>query len=359
MSLKRTNIFAAIKIARNEADNVFDRAFGAYNVEVQRKIEENTKHHLKLVGIPATDICELSRSINSDIRPAGSHRSLSSVVDISLSDNGSPTNSFAITPSLLSLNTINDFTGSLQTATPNLCTRKYTGTTGSQNILGGHQQLGHGDSSAIPRQLYVELRETEYSPLPFTAIQQTPTSIKLSPLPSPTNLLSTVKALEEAPIIDGLGQKIPTPKRQCKNMLHTRKIGGTSPTDRRRSRKVEVQTKREVAAKREWYLLRDRQAAHKCREKKKAWVSESLKREEFLIVNNAKLPYEIEQAMLELRGLRAIAAEHYRVCPIPSLELAAWFEEEVVRLQHIKVSTLTLHANQSLTPPHQDANYTS
>jgi bZIP transcription factor len=358
MSLKRTQIFDAIKIAGNEADNVFDRAFGAYNVEVQRKIQENTEHRLKPVEITVMDTLELSRFTNSDIQPAGFHRSLSSFVDISLSNHASPTNSFEITPSLLLSNTINDFKDSPQTATPHLYTGKETGITGSQNISGGHQRHGQGDSSEIPRQLYLKLREMKYSPSPSTLNHQTPTSIKLSPLLSPTNLLSTVNALEEAPIIDGSGQKIRTPERQCKNVLHTRKVNRTSPKARRRSRKVRVQTEREVAAKREGYLLRNRQAANKCREKKKTWVSELLKREEFFIRNNAKLPYEIEQTMLELRSLRAIAVEHYRVCPILNPELAVWFEEEVVRLQHSKVSALILH-NQSLTPPHQDANYTS
>jgi len=213
------------------------------------------------------------------------------------------------------------------------------------------------DSSEIPRQLYLELRETEYSPSPFTANQQTPTSIKLSLLLSPMNLLSTVKALEEALIIDGSRQKIPTPNRQCKNVLHIRKIKRTSK-GRRRSRKVRVQTKREVAAKREGCLLRNRQAAHKCREKK-TWVSDLLKREDFFIRNNAKLPCQIEQTIQELRGLRAIAVEQYRVCLVPSPELAAWFEKELVCLHHTKVSALTHHANQSLTPPPHNANYTS
>jgi len=357
MSLKRTQIVDAIKTAGNEADNVFDRAFGAYNVEVQRKIEGNNEHHLKLVEIAVADIFELSRLTNSDIQPAGFHRYLSPFVDMSLSNHASSTNSFEITPNLLSSNTINDFKGSPQTAT-HLCTAKETGTTGSQNIPGGHQQHGQGDSSEIPRQLYLKLREIEYSPSPPMANQQTPTSIKFTPLLSPTNLPSAVKVLEEAPIIDGSGQRIPTPK-QCKNVLHTRNTSRTSPKDRRRSRKVRVQTKREMAAKRERRLLRNRQAAHICREKKKTWVSELLKREEFFIGNIAKLPYEIERTMLELRGLRAIAVEHYRVCPIPSPDLAAWFEEEVVRLQHSKVSALIHHANRSLTPPPQDANYTS
>jgi hypothetical protein len=275
----------------------------------------------------------------------GSCQQISSVVSF---------NSFEITPNLLSSNTINGFKGSLQIDTPHLCTYKETGTTGSQNIPGGHQQHGQGDSSEIPRQLYLKLREMEYSHLPPMANQQTPTSIKFSPLLSPTNVLSTVKVLEEVPIIDGSG----TPK-QCKNVLHARKINRTSPKDRRRSRKVRVQTKGEMVAKRERYLLRNRQAAHICREKNKTWISELLKREEFFIRNNAKLPYEIEQTMLELGGLRAIAVEHYRVCPIPSPELAACFEEEVVCLQHSKLSALTHHSNQSLTPPPQDANYTS
>jgi hypothetical protein len=359
MSLKCTQIFDATNIDGNEADNVFDRAFGAYNVEVQRKNEEGTKYNLKLVEIAVTDVFELSRSANGDIRPAGLHRSLSSFVDISPSSNASPINSFVTIPSLLSSNTTLDFNGSPQTANPWLCTGRETGTTGSQNIPGGHQQHGHGDSSEVPRQLDLELRETDWSPSPFTASQQTPNSMKLSSLRSPANPLPTVKAFEEAPILDESGQKIPTPKGQRKNVLNTKDIKRTSPKDSRRSRKVSAQTKREVAAKREGQLLRNRQAAHKCREDKKTQVSDLLRREEFSIRNNAKLTYEIEQTMLELRGLRAIATEHYRVCPIPSPELAAWFEKEVVRRQHSNVSALTHHANQSLTRPPQDTNYTS
>jgi hypothetical protein len=90
-----------------------------------------------------------------------------------------------------------------------------------------------------------------------------------------------------------------------------------------------VYTKKEMAAKRERYLVNNRQAAHKSREQKKTWVTGLLERVELSIANNAKLPYEIIQTMLELEGLRAIAVEHYRVCPNPSPELAAWFEKEV------------------------------
>ena len=359
MSLKRTQIFDAIKIAGNEADNVFDKAFGAYNAEVQRKIEENTEHHLKQVERTVTGIFQLSRFTESDIKPASFHRSLSPFDDTTLSNLASPTNFSEITPSLLSSNTINDFKGSSHTASPYLYTGKEAGIAGSQNILGGYQQYGQGDSSEIPRQLFPEFREMEYSPSQSEANQQTPTSIKLSPLLSPTNLLSAVKTLDEAPIIDESSQMIPTSKRQCKNDLHARKINRPSPTNGQRSRKVRVQTKREVAAKREGYLIRNRQAAHKCREKKKTWVSDLLKREEFFIRSNDKLPREIEQTMLELRDLRAIAVEHCRVCPILGLELGAWFEKDMARLQHSKVSALTNHVNQPLTPPPQDANYTS
>lgn len=62
------------------------------------------------------------------------------------------------------------------------------------------------------------------------------------------------------------------------------------------------------------------------------------KREEFFITNHAKLPYEIEQIMLDLKGLRAMTIEHFRVCPNPSSELIFWFEKEVVRLPHSKTT---------------------
>jgi hypothetical protein len=224
---------------------------------VQHKIEENTKYNLKLVEIAVTDVFELSRFAISDIRPAGLHRSLSSLVDISPSSNASPINSFTTIPSLLSSNTILEFNGSPQTATPCLCTGKETGTTGSQNIPGGHQQYRHGDSSEIPRQLDLKLRETDWSLSPFTVSQQTPNSMKLSLLHSPANRRPTIKALKEGSILNESGQNILTPKGQHKNVLNTRKIKRTSPKDSQRSRKVRAQTKREVAAKHKGYLLRN------------------------------------------------------------------------------------------------------
>jgi hypothetical protein len=65
----------------------------------------------------------------------------------------------------------------------------------------------------------------------------------------------------------------------------------------RGSRNVRVYTKKELAAKRERYLVNNRQAAHKSREKKKTWVTSLLERVELSIANNAKLPYEIVQSL--------------------------------------------------------------
>lgn len=77
-------------------------------------------------------------------------------------------------------------------------------------------------------------------------------------------------------------------------------------------------------------------------------------REEFLAKNNAKLPYEIEQIKHELKGLRAIAVEHYTVCPIRSPELVAWFEKEV---RHSVTPASICHANRPSTTPPLDADY--
>jgi hypothetical protein len=357
-----TPIFYKTSAGRSEyeEDNVFDRAFGASNAKVgRREIEANTRCDSKPVEMTNTEIFDFSQFANSDIRPVGLHRSPSCFSGISPCNNASPINSlFATTPSLLSSSTVNDFKGSSQTATPRLCTGKERGTTGSQNIPGGHQLHRQSDLSEIPRQLYLEHRETENSPSLLTVEQQTPASIEFSALSSPANLLSTVEPLEEVPTLDELGQKIPIPKRQCKNSINIRRIGTADARKGQGSRKVRVHTKKEVAAKREAYLLKNRQAAHECRERRKTRVAGLVERAEFFTADNTKLPYEIVQTMLELEGLRAIAVEHYRVCPNPSSELAAWIEKEVARLQYSKASALIHHADRPLAPPPQDANYT-
>jgi hypothetical protein len=167
-----------------DVDNAFDRAFGASNAEVEREIQENTKCDSKPIEMTETEIFDFSQRANSDIRPAGFHRSLSCFSDISL-NNASPINSVATTPSLLSSNSVNNFKGSSQITTPRLCTGKETGTTGSQNIPGAYQQYGKSDLSKLPRQLYLKPRETECPPWLFTSNQQTPTNINPSPLSSP------------------------------------------------------------------------------------------------------------------------------------------------------------------------------
>ena len=83
-------------------------------------------------------------------------------------------------------------------------------------------------------------------------------------------------------------------------------------------------------------------------------ISRILAREVFLSQNNAKLPYEIEQIKQELKGLRAIAVEHYTVCPIRSPELVAWFEKEV---RHGVTPASICRANRPTTPPPLDADY--
>jgi hypothetical protein len=70
-----------------------------------------------------------------------------------------------------------------------------------------------------------------------------------------------------------------------------------------------------MAAKREIFLLRNRQAARKCREKKKALVADLLKSAEFFSINNAKIPYVIEQIILELNDLSAMAVSTTEFAP--------------------------------------------
>jgi hypothetical protein len=62
---------------------------------------------------------------------------------------------------------------------------------------------------------------------------------------------------------------------------------------------------------------------NRCREKKNAWIQNLQERVEFF---DTKKLHEIEQTMLELKYLRAIVAEHFKVCPSPRAELVACFK---------------------------------
>lgn len=69
------------------------------------------------------------------------------------------------------------------------------------------------------------------------------------------------------------GQNISTSIRQCKTGLDSGRIQKSPAKKGRRSRKVGVHSMEEVAAKRDDYLARNRQDAHKCREKRKTLVA--------------------------------------------------------------------------------------
>jgi hypothetical protein len=371
MSLKRKQILDAIgrtnpifhKIAEghseDEENNVFEGAFRASNAIVEREIKEKTKYDLTLVEMTDMETFDFSQFDNGDIRSSVLHRSLSRVFDISNPNITSPSNSFdSTTPSLLPSNTTSDFGSSSRIATHRLYTGKDTGTEGFQNVPGGHQHHGESDLSKGPRLLYPKPRETESFPSPpFTVNQQTAsptfTNAQLAILFSPANLISATELLGVVPILDDPGQQTPTPRRKRKNALNVGRIE-RPPAKGRRMRKVKVQTKEEEATKREKFLDRNRRAAQKCRQNKKTWVRDLLERAEFFATNKAKQPYKIELIKLELEGLKAIAVEHYRVCPNPSPELSTWFEKEVVRLQQGKAAASIHYADGPLSPHDTD-----
>jgi len=360
MSLKRKQIIDAIsrttpifhKIAEghseDERDNVFDEAFRANNAKVERETKENTKHGLTMVEMTDIETFDFSQFLDGDIRPSSSCQSLSRFFDISSPNITSPLTSFdTTTPSLLSSNTTSDFGSSSQIANLRLYTGKESGTEGSQNIPGGHQQRRKSDL------LYHEPRETELPPsLPFAVNQQTTpqtrANAKLSSPFSPANLVSATELLIVAPILDDPGGQTPAPRRKRKNGLNSQGIERPPAKKVRRTRKVKAQTKEEETAKHEKFLGKNREAAQKCRKRKRTWVIDLLERQDFFLTSNAKKPYEIELIKLELEGLKAMAVEHCRVCPSP--ELRTWFEKEVVG----KSVALFHHTNGPLTPPHVD-----
>lgn len=334
-------------------DNVFDRGS---NTKVEHEIEVDIKCDSELVEMTDVETLDFSQFVNDDIRSAGFCRSPSCLFDNSPSDFVSTINSYhATTPGLLSLNTANDVKPFSRIATPCLYTGKEMGTNDSQNISGDHQ---HGQSglSEAPRQLCPEPIEAECPPSSSTVNQQTPlqTSTDFRSFSSFSPANPPAKLLKGAPILDEPSQNISTSNRQCKNGVNSGRIQKLLAKKGRGSRKVRSYAKEEVAAKRDDFLARNRQTAYKCREKRKAWVTHLVEREEFFTKNNAQLPYEIEKIRLELKDLRAIAVEHYKFCPIPSPELVLWFEKEV---QHSKTPTSNCHARGPPTPPPQDADY--
>jgi hypothetical protein len=348
-----TPIFYETPAIRSEykVDNVFDRVFRASNTKVEHEIEVDIKCDSELVEMTDAETLDFSQVVNDDIRSAGFCRSPSCLFDNSPSDFVSNINSYhATTPGLLSSNTANGVKPFSRIATPRLYTGKEMETNDSQNISGDHQ---HGQSglSEAPRQLCPEPIEAEWPPSLSMVNQQTPLQTSYSSF-SPAN--PSAELPEGAPILDEPGQYISTSNRQCKNGVNSGRIQKSLAKKGRGSRKVRSYTKEEVAAERDDFLARNRQTAYNCREKRKAWVTHLVEREEFFTKNNAQLPYEIEKIRLELKDLRAIAVEHYKFCPIPSPDLVLWFEKEV---QHSKTPTLNCHAGRSLTSPPQDADY--
>lgn len=184
---------------------------------------------------------------------------------------------------------------------------------------------------------------------------QASTSIRPPSSFSPAN--PTAELLEGAPVLYEPGQYISTSTRQGKTGVNSGRIQKSLAKNGQRLSKVGIHSIEEVAAKHDDFLARNRQAAYKCREKKKtlvALVAHLLEREEFFAKNNAQLPYEIEQIEQELKGLRAIAIEHYTVCPIRSPELVAWFEKEV---QYRITPASICHADRPSAPPPRDVDY--
>jgi hypothetical protein len=342
--------------SEDEGDNFFDEAFRAGSVKVECEIEENTEYDLSIVEM--TDIKEFgfSQFLNGDMRPSSPHQSLSCLFGISTRNLSSPSNSFdTTTPNPLSSNTASNIRSSSQIATPRSYSSEEMGIEGSQNILGDHQQHGQNNLSEGTRQLYPEPSETRFPPSSvFTANQQTPfqtpANAQLSTPFFPINPLSAPE-LVIAPLLNDPRQQTPMPRRKRKNALNAGRIERPPAKKGRKTRTVKVQTKEEEAAKRDTFLGRNRQAAQRCRQNKKTWIMDLLERSESSATNNTKVAYEIELAKLELEGLRAMAVEHYRVCPNPSPELTTWFEKEIVRLQQSKGSASIHYTNSPLTPP--------
>lgn len=214
---------------------------------------------------------------------------------------------------------MNDLQSSLQIATAHLYTGKETGTKSSPNIPRKDQRHGQSGLSEEPRQLYPELRETVCSPSPFTGNQQTHLQSSTSTRPSSSfstaYLLSAAELLGKASILDEAGQKTSTLKCQYKSDLTAGRVERPPAKKGRRLRRAKVHNREVMAAKREIFLLRNRQAARKCREKKKALVADLLKSAEFFSINNAKIPYVIEQIILELNDLSAMAVSTTEFAP--------------------------------------------
>ncbi|OBT48824.1 hypothetical protein VE00_00588 [Pseudogymnoascus sp. WSF 3629] len=85
------------------------------------------------------------------------------------------------------------------------------------------------------------------------------------------------------------------------------------PRKPRRSSK-KTTTAEQAALKRETFLKRNREAAYKCRVKKKTQTEEVVERVKALGEDNRAKAAEVERLRMEVEGLRGLLLPHYRVC---------------------------------------------
>ncbi|KFY46091.1 hypothetical protein V495_02653 [Pseudogymnoascus sp. VKM F-4514 (FW-929)] len=85
------------------------------------------------------------------------------------------------------------------------------------------------------------------------------------------------------------------------------------PRKPRRSSK-KTTTAEQAALKRETFLKRNREAAYKCRVKKKTQTEEVVERVKALGEDNRSKAAEVERLRREVEGLRGLLLPHYRVC---------------------------------------------
>lgn len=94
--------------------------------------------------------------------------------------------------------------------------------------------------------------------------------------------------------------------------------GGGSETKVKKQRRLRRSSKKrttaEQAAKRETLLKRNRQAAYKCRLKKKTQTEEVIERVKVLGEDNASKVVEVERLTRELESLKGLLLPHYMGC---------------------------------------------
>jgi hypothetical protein len=269
-------------------------------INLEYEIKEITECDLDVVDVTDLDTFDFSQLVNcQNIDPQPS--------DASFVNYLCPTN-----PSLLRSNTANHFKCPPQTAT-------------SQDVPQNHQQHEQCDLSENRRLLTSEPTETPY---PSQEGQGTswpvPPNTKLFLPSSAENISSAPELLGEEPIFDNSVQQKPLPpKRRYTKGLGNKRISNPAAKDRHRSKKAIGNAQDNLTARQEAFRVRNRQAAKKCRDKRRACIADLMKRA------NAKLPDEIEEKMLELEALRTIAVEHCRICPNPGPELLGWFEKQM------------------------------